>query len=369
MKKLLYITDQQEYSEHGSIGPIFNKYLSEHLEIDIVYFTKYKSDFQKNGNHYIIPEFERRDILGYLEKNDVNVDSYEYVFVRNMEYVLKDILLERDSYNYKVGYRISFPKRLEQYEALKAEQKSSILDSIDLKIKQYNKKRIINKCDLFMPTTKEMQTEFYDNVTINSFPIPPGVDPEDIREKETNSDDLVRFVYAGTVDELRKFETILKGFSWMSSKNWTLKISTFNPANAEKIVDKYPDIKGNIEITKAKDKDELFSQISSCDVGISLLPNTDLYNTATPAKIMDYYSCGVPVIMTNNSKNSSIFTDNENAWFCSFEEKQITERLEDIVATKKEKFAEMGNQGKEVLLDIRNYKKLAKDLFEALEKI
>ncbi len=369
MKKLLYITDQNEYSEHGSIGPIFNKYLSEYLDIEIVFFTKYKSDFQKNGSTYIIPEFEKRDILGYLEKNGVNIASFEYIFVRNMEYVLKDILLEKPSYNYKVGYRISFPKRLEHYEHLKAEQKSSILDSIDLKIKQYNKKRIINKCDLFLPTTKEMQDEFYDNVTIKSFPIPPGIDPEEIRRKESREDDEVRFIYAGTVDELRKFEVMLKAFSMVSSKNWKLLISTFNPATAEKLVDKYPDIKENIEIDKAKNKKDLYRQISQCDIGVSLLPSNNLYNTATPAKIMDYYTCGVPVVMTNNSKNSSIFSDNENAWFSQFDESQIAEKLEDIISTSKEKIEEMGVKGQHKLLDVRNYKKLAKHLFETLESL
>jgi len=31
MKKFLYITDREEYSEHNFIGPLFEKYLPEHM--------------------------------------------------------------------------------------------------------------------------------------------------------------------------------------------------------------------------------------------------------------------------------------------------------------------------------------------------
>lgn len=47
MQKFLYITDQNEFSDNSFIGPLFEKYLTKHFEIDIVYFSKTKSNFEK----------------------------------------------------------------------------------------------------------------------------------------------------------------------------------------------------------------------------------------------------------------------------------------------------------------------------------
>ena len=46
MKKLLYITDQDEYSSHNFIAPLFERYMKEHMFVDIVYFSDFKSDFE-----------------------------------------------------------------------------------------------------------------------------------------------------------------------------------------------------------------------------------------------------------------------------------------------------------------------------------
>lgn len=47
MEKLLYITDQDEYTDHSFIGPLFEKYLKYHYEINIVYFSEFKAEVEK----------------------------------------------------------------------------------------------------------------------------------------------------------------------------------------------------------------------------------------------------------------------------------------------------------------------------------
>ena len=44
MSKFLYITDQDEYTDHSFIGPLFQKYLNKHFEINTVFFSKFKND-------------------------------------------------------------------------------------------------------------------------------------------------------------------------------------------------------------------------------------------------------------------------------------------------------------------------------------
>ena len=39
MEKFLYITDQDEYTDHSFIGPLFEKYLKEYFDIDSYNFV------------------------------------------------------------------------------------------------------------------------------------------------------------------------------------------------------------------------------------------------------------------------------------------------------------------------------------------
>lgn len=47
MQRFLYITDQSEFSDNSFIGPLFEKYLTKHFEIHMVYFSKTKTNFEK----------------------------------------------------------------------------------------------------------------------------------------------------------------------------------------------------------------------------------------------------------------------------------------------------------------------------------
>ena len=38
MSKFLYITDQDEYADHSFIGPLFQKYLTNHFDINTTFF-------------------------------------------------------------------------------------------------------------------------------------------------------------------------------------------------------------------------------------------------------------------------------------------------------------------------------------------
>ena len=89
-------------------------------------------------------------------------------------------------------------------------------------------------------------------------------------------------------------------------------------------------------------------------------------DTSTPVKIMDYYASAVPCIMTNNANNSEIFEEDKDAWFCEFSKKAIKEKLEYILDLPKDEVAQVGLNGQERLLAVRNYKRIAADLAHQL---
>ena len=369
-KKLLYITDQQEYTEHGTIGPLFHGYLKDYVDINVVYLTKFKNSFQKKETDYVVPQQYTQEICRYLAVKDVDLASFDFIFVRNMLDVLADVLKHKKQYGYKVGFRVSFPKTEVAYEAQKAlNSSSSFFRVISRYTQEFNKKRLLSQCDLFMPTSKEMQDEFYGNIEVASFPLPAGLDPKRITPHRASEGNERHFIYVGTLDSLREFDKVLLAFSKLASKEWHLNISTLNTDFAKQVMQNYPKIIHKVTILHAENLDELMKQVDDCDVGIALLPDIPIYSTSIPAKVMDYYTCALPAMLTDNSKNRALF-DDEDALFCRFDIDSIATKLEEIIAMSQDDIAKMGHAGQVKLLQHkRNYEIMAKELYERLKSL
>jgi len=367
MEKLLYITDQDEYTDHSFIGPLFEKYLKFHYEIDIVYFSEFKTDVERKDDHrFILPVGDKKRVIQELSDFGVDMDSYSFVFVRNSGEILKHVLSQSGKFDYKVGYRLSFPKRRAKMQVDQANNKASFLKFLNNTLTTFSETKLINQCDIFLPTSKQMHEEYFEGVTTRTFICPPALDPEILHENIQHSGEEKRFFYAGTLDKLREFETVLEAFNEVKSSKWKLTISTKDPEYAIDVVHKYGNIAANVEIKNAKTKKELLELISKADIGVSVLPEIPLFNTSTPVKIMDYYSSAIPCIMTNNANNNTLFTDEHDAWFCKFDKNSIREKLEDIISLSKEDVTVVGRKGQDRLLDIRNYKRIADELAHQL---
>lgn len=369
MKRLLYITDQQEYSEHGSIGPLFNGYLRQYIDVHMVYFTKFKHSFQVKGQDYVVPEKYRKEICCYLTAKGIELEGFDFVFVRNMEEVLADVLENRKVYRYKVGFRASFPKTVESYESEKAEAKANWLSSINVWYRTGKKRKLISRCDLFLPISKHMQEAFYGDEHLKCFPLPAGLDPAKIRKHDPVPHDDIRFIYVGTLDTLRQFQSLLGVFTRMAADNWHLTISTRDLTYAGEMIAEYPSIRSKIEIVRAESLDELMDQINACDIGLALLPRLPLFDTSIPSKAMDYYTCAVPAVVTDNLKNRVLFDDHE-AIFSDFSDEAILSTLKRLIAMPREEIAAIGEAGQSKILGMkRNYEIMAKELAEVLETL
>ncbi|WP_121627326.1 glycosyltransferase family 4 protein [Poseidonibacter antarcticus] len=367
MQKFLYITDQDEYTEHSFIGPLFEKYLNKHFDINIIYFSHHKEDSEiKDGNKFIIPNKYRNDIISQLEKNNINLNDYAYITVRNDAAILKDVIKKRHQYNYKVGFRLSFPKRIAKLQIDEANNKKSFFDIINNKVQTYKETSLINECDIFLPTSRQMRDDYLKDVKTRTFVIPSAIDPDLIQQNIHHKGEEKRFFYAGTLDKLREFETVLKAFSQIPSDRFKLMVSTKDPQYAKEMFDKYPELTNSIEIYEAKTRQDLIKLIAKADIGLAPLPNIELFNSSTPMKILDYYSSAIPCVMTNNENNNSIFTDDENAWLCDFTQDAIREKLEYIINLSKDEITLVGENGQKRLLDVRNYDRIAADLAHQL---
>ena len=70
--------------------------------------------------------------------------------------------------------------------------------------------------------------------------------------------------------------------------------------------------------------------------------------------------------MSKNENNSSIFEDNISAWFTDFDKESIKNRLEYIISLSKDEITQVGINGQNRLLAVRNYERIAADLAHQL---
>jgi len=368
MDKLLYLTDQNENKEHSFIGPLFEKYLGKHYDVDIMYFSKTSENFEiKDGNRFIMPLKHKNNIIDELDKNEVNMGQYKYVFVRNHTSILKEVISVKKDYKFTLGYRLSFPKRIAKLQKDEANNKKSFFDVISNKVKTFSESALINQCDIFLPTSRQMRDDYLKNVKTRTFVIPSAIDPEDLHPNLQHEGQEKRFFYAGTLDKLREFETVLEAFSLVDPGAFKLMISTKDPEYANEMLDSYPHLQDSVELYNADSKVELLKLISKADVGLAPLPNIVLFNSSTPMKVLDYYTSTVPCIMTKNENNSSIFEDDSSAWLCEFNTNSIKDKVEKIISLSKDEVAQVGIKGQHRLLEIRNYERIANDLAHQLD--
>lgn len=367
MQKFLYITDQNEFSDNSFIGPLFEKYLMKHFEVDIVYFSKVKNTFETiEENKFIVPKSDKLSVLDILEINGVELKKYQYLAVRNDTKILKEVLKARDKFGYKVAFRLSFPKRIARLQIDEANNKKSYIDIINNKIQLHQEAKLINECDIFLPTTRKMRDDYLKDVNTRTFVIPSAIDPQVLHENIQHKSEEKRFFYAGTLDKLREFETVLDAFDELEPSSYKIMISTKDPEYLEKLLTQYSNLSLSIEIYTPKTKQELLDLIAKADIGLSILPDIALFNSSVPVKVMDYYTSAIPCIMSKNEINEDVFTDSKTAWLCEFNKDAIKSKLEEIIALPKDSVTKIGIDGQKRLLDIRNYERIANDLAHQL---
>lgn len=370
MQKLLYITDQMEYAENSFIKSLFREYLNGHFEVHTIFFSSYKHgvEMRDNGQILVSNKF-KSNLYGELKKEGLDIGTYSFVIVRNDTEILKKIVKLKSKCHFKIGFRLSFPKRMAKYRNDEANNSSSLLSMLNNKISAFNEASLINKCDVFLPTSMQMKEDYFQDVKIDTFELPSAIDPKKLENKKLSTDDTMRFFYIGTFDKLREFSTVLKAFNNLKDENFVLMLSTKENEYRKQLLEKFPDIKDKIETYDVKSNDDYHDLVLKSDVGISLLPDIKLFNSSTPVKIFDFYSWGTPCIMSDNSINHSVFDDNLNGWFSKFDENFISKKLKYIISLSKEDIQKVGKNGQEKLLQVRNYEIIADNLSKELKSL
>jgi glycosyltransferase involved in cell wall biosynthesis len=199
-----------------------------------------------------------------------------------------------------------------------------------------------------------MHQAFRPKVTIPTIICSPAIDPDSLHPQQQHKREELHFVYVGTLDKGREFSTVLDAFSSLKNKQWKLYLSTRDVEFAYEMLKNYPTIQENIKVYNAKTKSALLKLVAKTDIGIALLPDLPVYSTSTPVKVFDYYSSGVPCLMTQSGHTSILFTDCVDAWFCNFNKEHIQEKLNYLLSLSKTEISAIGGKGQKRLLEIRS---------------
>ncbi|CAA6807606.1 MAG: Glycosyltransferase [uncultured Sulfurovum sp.] len=369
MNKMLFITDQEQYSSNGTITTLFDKYLKEYWEVDIVYITSYKHTYQRIGNELIVPKKYQNEIIEYLSTGN-DLTQYDFIFVRNKKEVLENVLKHKEEYNYKVGYRVSYPKQHHALELSQSFTPSGIFNRVKYTMKIKKRDELANHCDLFLPPSPEAHQAFFPNIQVKSFPLFIGLDPEKLTEHKSTESDVVRFINVGTMDQLREFDVVLDAFEKIELTNWHLEIVVSEKGYIRALLSSYPKLSDKITLHEGIDTlEKLRNVISKNDVGIALLPSNVFHNTVIANKVIHYASCGLPSLMIDNDKNRSVFNEDET-YFSSFDVDSIADTLNKTLSSSKEELLKTGRASQEKLLAVgRNYQDLARDLAKTMDDI
>lgn len=368
---ILYFSDQLEHSSHTSVEAIFNKYLKDFADVTVVYFSKErKTAFLNSDNHLILP-FSLRKKAAQEASKLLDVQRFDVVIVRNFLNVLSSVLAMRQKYNFKVGFQLSFPHLYRRYYQAKQENRAILRKTIEYVFKNWFQKRLLDKCDFFIPISKQLVDLIYPGYLKSVFPLGTGVDfsklPPTCCTKSEGMVAIKKFVYIGTIDSLRGLDTILAGFTKADANRWKLDFFTPHTEIAASIVGKLSlEVQSKISIYKSLPRDELLQKIScEYDCGISLIPETPLYLVSSPTKTMEYYACCLPVLMSRLPSHIELFSG--CGWFSSLDSEEIAKKINEIIFSNSLTLSKMGMEGRDIVNTQCNYSSMAFRLADFLQ--
>ncbi len=362
MKRLLFITDKFDFEQHSAIDELFNGHLQRYYDVDLVYFSKSITSFEKHKKGFLFPYSKRKKLF-----NEISLDSYDYVIVRNFFSVLDAALKQKKQHDCKIGFQLSFPHSYRRLHEANITKRATIRKLIEYKIRNVFENRLLNNSDFFLPISNEMVKVFYSSLNIPILPVPLGVNPNNVIQPKPKNNTKVRMLYIGTIDRLRQFDLVLNVLSRLDadSSNWEFDIYTKEKSLVQKMIPE--SISKKINIKNFVPREILLKEISNYDIGIFLLPNNKLYRVASPTKVMDYYQAGIPCIMSPIPECLELF-DDSSAFLTPFKEDTIEKAFKNALGCSKEHLTEMAEIGQKKLLKQRNYQILSERIYTFIEK-
>lgn len=366
--RILLITDQAPDSNHSAIQGIFNGRLRKYAEVDLVYFDRTLDQPSAGAGKLVLPyRFKRRQVMRGLQ-GLTDLSAYDFVIVRNFFPVLRNVLRHKQQYGYLVGFWESFPHSFRRIYEARTTGRAVWRKTVEYAIRRHLEKRLIGRCDFYLPITETFKARFHPDLGIPFFPLPMGVDFSRIAEGSLPEipDAKKRFIYVGAVDRLRRLDLIVAAFSGVKGD---FVLDLYTPSRNE-LVEKISSAAAReprIRVHPPKPRDELLRLMQQYDVGVGLIPESPLYEVSSPTKTLEYYAAGIPAIVNRLPEYLSFF-DERSAFLCALGEQGIRDTVEKILAMSHAELKQMAITGRQIVQSRRDYAVIAAELYRFLEQ-
>ena len=359
---ILLIADVGAAADHSSVEGLFTSRSDLGVFCQKIFFQKKIKSPQIQPDRAILPyKYRRRGLLKVL--GDIHdLRHFHVIVVRNLYNVLAQILgVDLPA---KVGFWESFPHSHRRVEAAVQEGRAVLRKRIEYYFASRREKRLIQRCDFFLPITATHRSTFYPDVEIPCLATPMGFDFDryPIKKKKVIENGPIRFVYIGSVDALRRFDIINSAFQSQAS-DFVLDYYSASRNDTVNRIRRLDDRR--IRFHGSLARSELFEEISSADVGVCFFPHTKTHITASPTKTLEYGALGLTALVNPMPEYRDLLDDN-CVFLCDFSEAAMREKISEILKKDRETLFKMGRILQQRVFTHRNYARMAENLFAFL---
>ncbi|MBF0127097.1 MAG: glycosyltransferase family 4 protein [Magnetococcales bacterium] len=371
-KILVYYSDQVAGSSHASVESLFYRALNDHYHVIVVYY-----DRQASATAWLQ---ERRIVIPYRWRGRwlealsllLPLESVDFVLVRNIFPAYGNALRHRTRFGFKVCFHYSFPHTYRHYYAEGGQGFAKARKWLTYRVNHFFQMRLMRRADGFLPISERMPGMLGLPGGMPVFPVHSGVD-FDLLPPPADSpltDPVRRFLYIGTMDALRRMEVVLQAFDRLESPDWRLDIYTAQEAFTRRLISHtMPNRSSQVTVFPALPRAELYDRMRTCHIALCLIPPTPLYQVSSPLKLMEYYAMGLPVVMSRLPECLNLFEHAGCGWFADFHPNPIHAALEQALNTPLHQTHQMGQMGRAIVFQHRNYAGMAARLADFLSKL
>lgn len=365
--RVLLVSDQWKGSEHSSVEGIFGRGLPGAASTEVVTFTPTGATPERRGHRLILPKRCRR--AGLVDAlHAVNAFPADVVLVRNWYPVLRQMLAWRArvaaaSGSPRVGFWLSFPHTYQRLFSAQHSGRALWRKTLEYRFRTWRETRLLRRCDCFLPITRTLRSEFHADLNVPWHPLPMGIDAEQLPPPlAERAPGPVRFAYVGTIDDLRRVDEIVAGFRGVDHP-WELHVYTASDNAAVRRLRAIPE--DRLHWHAPLPRRDLFAALRQADVGIGLIPEVPLYRVASPTKTVEYYALGLPALLNPLPEYRELF-DDSMALYTEFGATPIAAAVQRTLAMPLEALRAMGERGRSIVGERRDYRVLAVGVMEFL---
>lgn len=364
--RILLVTDLYRGSDHSAVEAIFGRRLAGLAQVERVYFDREATRALREDGTITLPHACRRrglaDALGGL----VDLGDYDWIVVRNLFPALAAMLRARSGHGPRIAFWDSFPHAYRRYHESRVTGRARLRKALEYRWRARAEARLIARCDAYLPITDTHRRLFHPALNVPSHPLPLGFDFAGLGlPARPPRSGPIRFVYAGTIDRLRRMDTVLTGFA-AARGDYELHLYTpLDEAGRKRLgLPNDPRFVYHPPVPR----DALLRRLAEADVGLGLIPPLRLYLGSSPTKTFEYYAAGIPALLSELPDYRAVF-DEEAALYCPFDEAGIAAGVERVLTLGRDPLDAMGERGREAVRAQRDYAHLGEALLQFLAEL